>query len=126
MNTEEVNRKGDKLIKRLQRELGPDINLGRAEKVEERRVKWTTFQNLTMWGDSTKEIIIELGFGRLGTPEDNAAGEIYFYDGQLERIVNFDETRITLDQTDVQKGGRPSFIFYNQTSLVLGHLLKSE
>jgi len=28
-------------------------------------------------------------------------------------IINFDETRISLDQTDTQKCGRPSFVFYD-------------
>jgi len=107
------NRTSDKLIARLQRDFGPEFHLGKKEKVEERRVKWTTFNNLISWGDKVKDIIIELGFGRLRQPEDNVEGEIYFYEGQLERIINFDETRITLDQTETQRGGRPSFVFYN-------------
>jgi hypothetical protein len=31
----------------------------------------------------------------------------------LQHIINFDETRISLDQTDTQKCGRPSFVFYD-------------
>ncbi len=81
--------------------------------MEERRVKWTTYQNLKAWGDLAKDIIIELGFGRQSTLDDNALGEVNFYIGQMERIINFDETRISLDQTDIQKGGRPSFNFYS-------------
>jgi len=107
------NRRSNKLMDRLRKDFGPEINLGKSETMEERRVRWTTYQNLKSWGDSAKEIIIELGFGRCSTSDDNIPGEIFFYEGQLERIVNFDETRITLDQTDVQKGGRPSFVFYN-------------
>jgi len=113
----EENRRSDKLMSRLQRDFGPEINLGKAEKLEERRVKWTTYDNLKTWGDSVKDIIIDLGFGRHSNPDDNVPGEIYFYEGQREHIINFDETRITLDQTDVQKGGRPSFVFYDPKKL---------
>jgi hypothetical protein len=108
------SRKGNQLIQHLRKDFGPEISLGKAEKVEERQVKWTTYNNLKTWGNTAKDILIELGFGRESTPHDNVPGEIYFYVGQLERIVNFDETRITLDQTDVQRGGRPSFIFYKK------------
>jgi hypothetical protein len=107
------SRRGDKLMKRLQRNFGPELSIGKSQKMEEHRIKWTTYQNLKNWGDSAKEILIELGFGRQSTVQDNVEGEIYFYNGQLDRILNFDETRITLDQTNVEKGGRPSFIFYN-------------
>jgi hypothetical protein len=107
------NRRGNKLMKRLQSEFGPDICLGKREKVEERRVKWTTFQNLKMWGDSAKEAIIELGFGCQRVTEDSVAGEINFFDGQSRRIINFDETRITLDQAESRRAGRPSFVFFN-------------
>lgn len=107
------NRKNAKLLNRLQKDFGVEFNFGKTLKVEDRRVKWTTHQNLKMWGDQTKNVIIELGFGRESTAEDNVSGEIFFFEGQMERIVNFDETRITTDQTDVQRGGRPSFVFYN-------------
>jgi hypothetical protein len=112
LNPEE-NRRGNKLMERLQRYFGPELNIGKSQKMEDTRIKWTTYQNLTNWGDSAKEILIDLGFGHQSTVQDNVEGEIYFYDGQLERILNFDETRITLDQTNVEKGGGPSFIFYN-------------
>jgi hypothetical protein len=107
------NRRSDQLMARLQKDFGPEINLGKSEMTEERRVKWTTYQNLVSWGDNAKEILVELGFGCHSTPDDNVPGEIYFFEGQLDRILNFDETRITLDQTDVQRGGRPSFVFFD-------------
>jgi len=109
----EENRRKDHLMARLQKDFGPEINLGKSETMEERRIRWTTFQNLTSWGDHAKEIIIELGFGRQSHPNDNVIGEVYFFEGQLDRIINFDETRIGLDQTDTQRGGRPSFVFFD-------------
>jgi hypothetical protein len=83
--------------------------------IEENLKKWKrTMLNghLKNWGDSTKEILIELGLGHESTVQDNVEGKIFFYIGQLGRILNFDETRITLDQTNIEKGVRPSFIFY--------------
>ena len=37
-----------------------------------------------------------------------------FYKGQVDRIVNLDETDGALDNTMGQRGGRPSIIFYSQ------------
>jgi hypothetical protein len=34
--------------------------------------------------------------------QNNVVGEVYFFEVPLERLINFDETRIGLDQTDAQ------------------------
>ncbi len=68
----------------LRKIFGLEINLGKSEAVEEYRARWTTYKKLKSWGDSAKDIIIELGFGRHSTPDDNIPGELYFYDGQME------------------------------------------
>ena len=109
----EENCRSDHLMARLQKDFGPELSIGKSETMEERWIRWTTFQNLTSWGDNSKEIIIEMGFGHQNNPNDNVNGEVYFFAGQLERIINFDETRIGLDQTDTQRGGQPSFVFYS-------------
>jgi hypothetical protein len=42
------------------------------------RIKCTTFENLTSWGKSTKDTLIELGFGHQSTPQDKVDGESIF------------------------------------------------
>ncbi len=74
------SRKDDKLMTHLQRDFGPELHLGKWEKVEEHRVKWTTFNNLKTWAGSIKDIIIDLGFDHLSTPEENVQGKVYFYE----------------------------------------------
>lgn len=59
---------------RLQKDFGAELNLGKEQKVEERRIKWTTYDNLNTWGESAKEILIELGFGHQSNPDDNIQG----------------------------------------------------
>jgi len=60
-----------------------------------------------------KSTLIDLGFGREATTEDNVEGEIFFFEGQLHRIVNLDETDGSLDNTTDNKGGRPPVVFCN-------------
>lgn len=65
-----------------------------------------------MWYTTFKRTIIELGFGRLKEETDNTTvGEVVFFPGQLERIVNFDETDGSIDETSGKRGGRPPATF---------------
>jgi hypothetical protein len=41
----EENRRSDKLMARLQKDFGPEITLGKSETMEERRIRWATYQN---------------------------------------------------------------------------------
>jgi len=73
---------------------------------------WTTHFNLDLWFTTWKQTLIDLGFGRARTEEDvDAVGEIVFFDKQLERIVNLDETDGTLDKSHKDRGGCPSIVF---------------
>lgn len=90
--------------------------------MEKRRVEWTTYHNLSVWFDLWKEFLIEKGFGRAtriddidddsvdGTSRSKGKGEIVFFDGQLSRIINIDETDLSLDCTDGKGGGRPAAV----------------
>ncbi len=48
------NQRGNQLMERLRKDFGPEINLGKAEKVEERWIKWTTYNNLKTWAGSNR------------------------------------------------------------------------
>ena len=78
-------------------------------------MQWTTHYNLNCWFDTWKEILIELGFCRAKTNEDNLAdciGEVVFFPNQLERVINVDETDGGVDDTTGQRGGRPPITFH--------------
>jgi hypothetical protein len=61
-----------------------------------------------------KETLVELGFARPKEPGENVAGELFFFDGQLERIGNIDKTDGSIDDTTGQRGGRPPITFLSE------------
>jgi hypothetical protein len=82
---------------------------------EDRRIRWTTFQNLDLWFNSWEFFFIEFGFAY-----HNANGELVFKDGALSRILNMDETCISLDGSSGNRGGRPTVTFYDKRFPQLG------
>eukprot|EP00536_Pseudo-nitzschia_multiseries_P000250 jgi/Psemu1/546/gm1.546_g len=78
--------------------------------LEERRAVWATRNNINDWFKNLKKLLIEKQFARLPTAEEKGnghEGELVFLPGQLHRIVNVDETGLTLDGTGSKSGGRP-------------------
>ena len=61
-----------------------------------------------MWFNNWAHDLVELGFAT----KLNDDGEIHIPDDQLGRIINFDETCLSLDGSG-KRGGRPDVIFYN-------------
>ena len=102
----------DHLARRIRRDTAHLFEVGKANMVEQRRLQWTTHHNLNLWFTTWKQNLIDLGFGREVTAEDtDCVGEIMFFDKQLERIVNLDETDGTLDESSRNRGGRPPVVF---------------
>ena len=54
-----------------------------------------------------KTDLIDLGFARATTADDDVKGELVFFDGQLEQILNIDKSEVTTDGTSKLAGGRP-------------------
>eukprot|EP00536_Pseudo-nitzschia_multiseries_P003558 jgi/Psemu1/8094/gm1.8094_g len=74
------------------------------------RCVWTTSNNINTWFETVKEILVVYGFACLVTDEEirkGHEGELVFFPGQLNRILNIDETALTLDGTSTNAGGRP-------------------
>jgi len=82
---------------------------------EDRRICWTTFQNLDLWFNSWEFFLIEFGFAY-----HNANGKLVFEDGALSRILNMDETCISLDGSNGNRGGHPTVTFYYKRFPQLG------
>jgi DDE superfamily endonuclease len=103
---------GDGLTRKLQRDTADQFEVGKAIVIEQRRVQWTTQYNLDVWFSTFKELLIELGFGRERQRTEPGEGEIVFFENQKERIINFDETDGSIDDTNGQRGGRPPVVFF--------------
>ena len=100
VNNADHNITRDDLTHKLRRDTSDLFTVGKANVIEQRRLMWTTHFNLDLWFTTWKQTLIDLGFSRARTEEDvDAVGEIVFFDKQLERIVNLDETDGTLDES---------------------------
>ena len=97
-----------KFAQRLMRDIALDVNVTTTNtKMEKRRLVWSTYNNINTWFEKMKEELIVLGFARLPTAEEDVEGELVFFDGQLQRILNIDESEVTTDGTSKLTGGRP-------------------
>lgn len=71
--------------------------------VEASRHKWLTEANLRTWAAKEEE------FGlKINLMERNEEGKACWKDGVADRIVNFDETSVTVDTSEMSRGGRPT------------------
>ena len=76
---------------------------------DRRTIRWTSFKNLDLWFNSWETFLVEFGF-----TNHNVNGELVFEDGALCRILNMDETCISLDGRDGYRGGRPAVTYYDE------------
>jgi hypothetical protein len=68
----------------------------------------TRIQNLHAWLVSFKAFLIEFGFATIGS--DN---RLLIMEATLRRIVNVDETEVSLDGSKTNAGGRPAVFFHD-------------
>ena len=103
---------GASLYSRIIRDCSTVLTASKEYFVELWRQIWTTDKNLDVWFDNWKKFCVEKGFAT-DEPEiddnGNVVSEITFSPGMKERIVNLDETPVTLDD-DGKTGGRPSSV----------------
>ena len=93
------------LMKRLLQESGVDLNNGRSNNAEQRRIMWTTYYNLKSWFNNWERDLLELGFAK------KVDGKTIIPEDQLARILNIDETCLVMDGSSSQRGGRPAVVF---------------
>ena len=103
------------LLNRIFRHKSIDLAAAKLETQEARRIQWTTAKNLTMWFNNWGHDLVQLGFAT----KLNDDGDIHIPDDQLGRIVNFDETCLSLDGSG-NRGGRPEVVFFNSLLPQLG------
>jgi hypothetical protein len=95
---------------------GVDLTVAKMSNQEARRIQWTRAKFLNMWFDTWENNLVALGFA---TREDGAKGITIPLD-QIVRILNFDETGLSLDGSGTAAGGRPKAVFYNPNLPLVG------
>ncbi|KAL7546421.1 hypothetical protein ACHAWF_015054 [Thalassiosira exigua] len=102
------------LFNRLIHETAIDLHAAKAKSGEERRIRWTTYNNLKMWFENWERDLLELGFAKvaIGHP-DHEDGEVYIPSDQMKNIINFDETCLSLDGSQGARGGQPEVVFFD-------------
>ncbi len=104
--------KSSHLFQRVMRECAIDFKAGVSNPIEERRLRWTTFHNLNTWHENWERCLVELGFGTKISKHDGKE-IIEVDDAQKKRILNLDESALTLNGNSKQRGGRPSVTFFD-------------
>jgi hypothetical protein len=107
-------RKNRKLFSRIQVDLAEEVDIGRPNRIEQHRNKWSTYANLDLWFTSLKCFLVEKGFA-METPSESVDvdGEVQWVsEDQGRRIANLDESGIGLDNTELGQGGRPPVGFF--------------
>jgi hypothetical protein len=115
VNAAGFSKRDDNLTRKLRADTAAEFQVGKPNVIERARVEWTTSYNLDIWFSTFKEMCIDYGFARVREDTDgpDVEGELFFFPGQLQRIVNFDETDGSIDDTTGQRGGRPSMVFHS-------------
>jgi len=92
------------LFKRVKKENAGLLELSKEHLIEMRRLLWTTPKNLNDWFDEWGLFCVEKGFATRSEHD----GEVVFSEAQKRRIINIDETNLSLDGSDGGRGGRPA------------------
>ena len=95
---------GRHFVQIFDRELADQYSVQQKNNMEKRRVEWTTYSNLKLWFDMWKGFLLQQGFAHL--PMNGESEEVVFFEDQERRIINLDETDLSLDRTDGKGYGR--------------------
>jgi len=95
--------KAETVFKKFKKENAALLDISKEQVVEMRRLMWATPKNLSDWFDEWEHFVLAQGFA---TKDDN--GLTVFSEDQKCRIINIDETNLSLDGSDGGRGGYPS------------------
>ncbi len=102
------------LLNHVVRDTAIDIKAAKLNFAKDRRIRWTTYQNLDLWFDSWEVFVVD-GFAAI-----NQNGELIFDQKMKARTANLDETCLSLDGNNGNRGGRPTTMYYDVRFLQLG------
>ena len=103
------------LLNRVVRNTATNINAVKLNCAEDRRIRWTMYQNVDLWFDSWEVFLVDYGFAAI-----NANGELIFDKAMMKRILNLDETCLLLDGSNGNRGGHPTVMCYDVSFPQLG------
>jgi hypothetical protein len=96
------------IFERVMRSTNVSLNAIVAPQVKERCICRKTYANLLAWFNNFKIFLIEFGFATLG-----GNGEPIFDKEMKHRILNVDETEISVDRNKTRAGRRPEVSFHD-------------
>ncbi len=93
------------LLQRVLKHSSINLSASKAKQVEDRRIHWTNYKNISMWFNNWERDLIEIGTASLDllTNKPNIPKE------QLSNICNFDKTCLSLDGSNSNRGGQPAW-----------------
>ncbi len=100
--------KATRLLNRAVRDMAIDINAVKLNCAEDRHIRWTTYQNLAIWFDSWEAFLIDYGFAII-----SETGELIIEETMKKRFLNLDETCLSLDGSNGNRGGRPTVMYFD-------------
>ncbi len=86
------------------------LNVNVVVAVKERRLMWTTYDNLFKWFMLFKAFLLKYGFA---TPRNDSKRHPIFNKRMLQCILNINETKILLNGSNSQAGGHPAILFHD-------------
>ena len=72
-------------------------------RMEQQQLEWTTHTNI--WFENLKAFFINKGFARENAYGDECEGELIYFEGQTNRILNLDESEVSTHGTTKVSGG---------------------
>ena len=105
-----------KLLRRVLCDTGIDLSKMKSHNAEDRRIRWTTKDNLDMWFENWEHDLVELGFAW----QDDTTGKIHIPEEMLWSILNLDETNLSLCGATSNRGGRPEALIYDPRFPMVG------
>ncbi len=92
--------KETELFKHVVCYMATDINAAKLNCAEDCCIRWTTFQKFGSVVDSWEVFVVEYGFETI-----NTNGELHFEEKMKKRVVNLDETCLSLGGSNSNRGG---------------------
>jgi hypothetical protein len=86
-----------------------NLSMSKASKVEDRRIRWTNYRNISMWFDNWERDLVDLGTAT----RDPSTNKVTIPKEQLSNIANFDESCLSLDGSNSERGGWPKVVLYD-------------
>ena len=104
-----------RMLGRVMQETTIDLMADVVHTAEQRRIQWTTYNNIKMWFENWENDLVELGFAFR-----DEKGDVIIPKEQMRRILNVDESCLSLDGSKGARGGRPEVVFFDPRFPQLG------